>query len=662
MEQTIRNLIDELNRLTKLYNEGHPEVSDEAWDNLYFQLEKMEKEQGIIYPDSPTQTIIYEEVPELQKIKHNHPMLSLAKTKDIKEVQNFVSGHDWFGMFKMDGLTVSLTYEKGRLKKAETRGDGIIGEDIWHNAIQIKSIPRQIPIKDIGYHIYNIADTVVIDGEIICTYDDFEQFKNEYKNPRNFAAGSIRLLNSAETASRNLTFVAWDLVEGIDEDFLFWRLEKLDDWGFQTVPRIGDAETISDAIEILNKMKEDTIYPIDGYVFKFESKKYGDSLGKTDHHFKNAIAYKFYDDEYETKLKYINYDVSRNGILTPVAVFEPIDIDGSIVERASLHNMSIMEEMLGATPYYGQPIWVIKSNMIIPQITKAIKKDYGDIIAAGGVTVGLGGDYGVLCPVCGSPTSIHTSDSGVKILCCDNEECSGKLSQRIDHFCSKKGLDIKGLSRKTIEKLIDWGYVNSIIDIYKLHSCQMRWMDQPGFGKASVFKILDAIDDSMKNVELASFISALGIPLVGKTIAKQITEYYSTWEDFRNAVGDDWTQFDGFGPEISKAINNFDYTEADEIANILIFKDTEIQSQESLNQPPAIKDKIFCITGKLSHFKNRDELKANIESLGGKVTGSISSKTNYLISNEDSSSAKSIKAKELGISIITEEEYLKMRT
>lgn len=663
MDWNIRGLIDELNRLTKLYDAGTPEISDEEWDNLYFRLEEMEKETGIIYPDSPTQKVIFEEVSELKKVEHNHLMLSLAKTKDADEVQKFVSGHDWLGMFKMDGLTVSLTYENGRLTRAETRGNGIIGEDIWHNIRQISNIPRYIPTKeqDKGCHIYDIADKVIIDGEIVCTYDNFEEFKNEYKNPRNFAAGSIRLLNSAEAASRKLSFVAWDLVEGIDEDFFFWRLEKLDDWGFTTVPRVGDAETIEDAITQLDFLKEWTTYPIDGYVFKFESVEYGKSLGRTDHHFKNAIAYKFYDEEYETSLKYIDYDVSRTGILTPVAVFEPIDIDGSIVERASLHNISVMEEVLGETPYCGEPIWVYKANMIIPQIKRAMKRDYGDIISHCGVTTGLGGDYGVLCPICGCGTSIHISDSGIKVLYCDNDQCEGKLAQRIDHYCSKKGLDIKGLSRKTIEKLIDWGWVEQLTDIYNLHSHQREWMDKDGFGKASVFKILDAIDNSKENVDLASFIAALGIPLVGKTVAKEIIKYYDSWGDFRNAVGGDWTEFSGFGPEISKAINSFDYEEADKIAEILTFKQPKIQT--NVASVAAINGKTFCVTGKLHSFKNRDELKSDIEALGGRVVGSMSSKVDYLINNDKTStSAKNKAAQIAGISIISEDDYLQMKS
>lgn len=372
-QMQMKGLIDKLNYYTTLYNKGESPISDKEWDDMYFNLVDLEKETGIVYPNSPTQSIYFENVSKLQKTIHQgQPMLSLDKTKDVKEVQNFVSGHDWLGMFKMDGLSCRLTYVNGKLVRGETRGNGIEGEDITHNVKVIPNIPKCIPIADTGDHKYKIDEVVVVDGEIICTYDDFKPFAEEYKNPRNFASGSIRLLDSKELSSRNLTFVAWDLVSGIEEDYFFWRLEKLDDWGFITVPRVGDAETIEDAIEILDGLKKEYDYPIDGYVFKFESVEYGKSLGRTDHHWKNAISYKFYDDEYETTLKYIDYDVSRNGILTPVAVFEPIEIDGSIVERCSLFNLSILEEKLGK-PYVGQKIWVSKRNMIIPYIERAEK-------------------------------------------------------------------------------------------------------------------------------------------------------------------------------------------------------------------------------------------------------------------------------------------------
>ena len=658
----IKELISKLNEYTKKYDEGSSAISDKEYDNLYFELEKLEKETGIIYPDSPTQKIHFETVSELNKVKHNHSMLSLDKTKDVKELVSFINKPSyqettgWCAMFKMDGLTCSLRYINGNLVSAETRGNGIEGEDITHNAFVVNNIPKTIPTKE----------EIIVDGEIICDYENFKQFEDKYANPRNFAAGSIRQLSSQVVSSRKLSFIAWDLIKGCDDiDFFFWRLEKLDDWGFTTVPRVGDAETVEDAIEILNSMRAEMpygSYPIDGYVFRFQSQKFYNQLGNTEHHFRGAMAYKFYDEEYETTLKSISYDVSRNGVLTPVAVFEPIEINDTIVERASLHNMSIMKEILGDTPYYGQHIWVIKANMIIPQITKAVKMNYSDIVAAGGCTVGLGGDYGILCPICGGLTEIRTSDAGVDVLYCTNDNCEGKLAQRIDHYCGKKGLDIKGLSRKTIEKLIDWGWINgSISELYVLQSHREDWISKPGFGTASVDKILNAIEESRSNANLEKFISGIGIPLVGSTIAKEICKHYDTWDDFRAAIGGDWTVFEGFGYEISKAINEFDYSEADECAEMLVFKQPEVQNEVA--PAAAIKDKVFVITGKLTsgQFKNRDALKADIESYSGKVTGSVSSKTNYLISNEDSSSAKSIKAKELGVQVITEQEYLEMR-
>ena len=650
----IRMLIEQLNEWTEFYDKGCPIVSDKDWDAAYFRLFDLEKETGIIYPDSPTQKVHFETVSQLNKVKHNHLMLSLDKTKSVDKLRSFVKGHDWMAMFKLDGLSCSLRYLDGKLVSAETRGNGEEGEDITHNAFVVNNIPKIISYKD----------ELIVDGEIICDYDTFKEFEDEYANPRNFAAGSIRQLSSKEAASRKLKFIAWDMIKGYDDiDFFFWRLEKLDDLGFDTVPRVGDAETVGDAIEILNNMKAERPYgeyPIDGYVFRFESQKYYESCGRTAHHFSGAIAYKFYDEEYETRLKYITYDVSRNGILTPVAVFNPVEIDGSVVEKASLHNMSVMEETLGRTPYYGEPVWVVKQNMIIPQIIKAEKKDYGDIIAAGGTTVGLGGDYGILCPICGGFTGIKTSDTGVNVLYCENEECPGKLAQRIDHFAGKKGLDIKGISRKTIEKLIEWGFINdNISELFDLQSHREEWINKPGFGSTSVDKILDAIAGARSNADLEGFISGIGIPLIGKTIAKEIVKYYPTWEDFRSAIGGDWTEFNGFGPEMSKAINSFDYTDADKIAAMLTFKQNEPQNE--VTPTAAINGKTFVITGKLS--RARDIIKAEIESLGGKVTGSVSSKTDYLICNDkNSTTGKSADAKKLGIPVITEEEYLQMKS
>ena len=647
----MRVLINKLNYYTELYDKGIPAISDKEWDNLYFELSELEKETGIIYTNSPTHKIHFNSVSELKKVRHEYqPMLSLDKTKDFEFIQSFVNGHDWLGMFKMDGLSCRLTYQNGELIKAETRGNGEIGEDIFHNALVIRTIPKIIPIKE----------EIIVDGEIICPLDIFNEFADTYKNPRNFAAGSIRLLNSEECASRNLSFIAWDLIKGSNEDFFMYRLEQLDHWGFTTVPRVGDAETVEDAINILDRMSEHKLYPIDGYVFRFESQKYYESLGRTAHHFSGAIAYKFYDEEYETTLKYIDYDVSRNGILTPVAVFEPIDIDGTTVSRASLHNLSVMEDIMGDCCYAGQHIWVIKSNQIIPQITKAIKKSYGEVVAAGGVSVD-GFSSEILCPICGQATEIKTSESGIKFLCCSNDTCEGKLAQQIDHFCGKKGLDIKGISRKTIEKLIEWGWINGLVDIFKLEQYKTEWVSKEGFGAASVGKILLSIDAARSESKMENFISAIGIPLVGRTVAKEIVKYYPTWEEFRAAVGGDWTEFEGFGPEISKAINNFDYTEVDQIVEMLEFKQPEVQIKKQ-KAAPAIKDKTFCITGTLSSYKNRDELKAEIELLGGRVVNSVTSKVNYLINNNiNSTSSKNKKAKELNIPIISEEKYIQLK-
>ena len=650
----IRELIDKLNNYTKLYNAGTPAISDKEWDDLYFKLESLEKLSGIIYPDSPTQSIYAKDVDALKKVKHNHLMLSLDKTKDINVFKSFVGDKDYILMHKLDGLTCSLKYNNGKLVSAETRGNGIEGEDVTHNMCYINNVPQEIPF----------TEELVVDGEIICDLKTFEEnFKGIYKNTRNYAAGAIRRLHASENKDCGLSFIAWDCVKGINADKLNEKLCILKDMGFQIVKYFlkDDGYGLDSDIAWLKHYAEKINVPIDGLVIKFNDVKYYNSLGNTDHHFRGGLAYKFYDEEYETRLKNIIYDVSRNGILTPVAVFEPVDIDGSIVEKASLHNMSVMKETLGNTPYYGQRIWVIKANQIIPQITKAQIMDYGDIVANGGYTVGLGGDHGILCPICGCETSIHVSDAGIEVLYCDNESCEGKLAQRIDHYCGKKGMDIKGLSRKTIEKLIEWEWVENIKDIYNLNWYKELWMDKPGFGPASVLKIIYAIEDSKKDVKLANFISALGIPLVGKTIATEICKYYDTWDDFRAAIGGDWTEFDGFGTEISKALNEFDYTEADKIAAILDFSLPEVQTQD--HTAAAIQDKVFCITGKVHSFKNRDELKADIIALGGKVTDSVSAKTDYLINNDlTSTSSKNKKAKELNIPIISEEDYMKLKS
>lgn len=370
----IKGLIQLLNTWTKAYDEGNPLVSDKEWDDKYFQLKELENKYHIYYNNSPTQKINYEVVSSLEKVAHNHEMLSLEKTKSLEEVKDFLGAAPSLAMCKMDGLTCSLKYVNGKLISAETRGNGLVGEDILHNAKVISSIPKEIPY----------TEELVIDGEIICTYSDFEKFSSEYKNPRNFAAGSIRLLNSAECAKRDLKFIAWDIIKGLESiSLLSNQLFELDKMGFEVVPYLGKVEKAHDInsyVEILKELSNKMSYPIDGLVFKFDNVEYGRSLGKTAHHFKNALAYKFYDEFYETRLINIEWSMGRTGQISPIALFETVNIDGTEISRASLSNLSIMKQTLGERPFKGQIVEISKRNQIIPKIERA-KNEYGQWIS-----------------------------------------------------------------------------------------------------------------------------------------------------------------------------------------------------------------------------------------------------------------------------------------
>lgn len=638
----MRYLIDKLNHYTDLYDQGHPEIFDKEWDELYFTLKQEEEETGVIYPDSPTQHIHYKSVSKLNKVTHDHPMLSLDKTKDIQEIKEFLKTQPFVTMFKMDGLTCSLTYEHGELIKAETRGNGIIGEDILHNAKVVKNIPLEIPYEG----------RLVVDGEIICRKDDFIPFQKEYKNPRNFASGSIRLLSSEECKKRNLSFVAWEMIEGYSNIKEFWRrLEQLHNIGFTIVPMVYDKQQIDEALEIIKEQfkEEHAIYPIDGYVFKFNDVDFGKKQGQTDHHLKNAIAYKLYDETYATNLKNIEWTMGRTGVLTPVAIFDPIDIDGSTVERASLHNLSVMENILGI-PFEKQKLQVFKANMIVPQIYSAEKpkeKPSSPIIP-----------LIEKCPICGEDVEI-INNNGVKIIVCTNPSCQGKFINILEHFCGKKGLDIKGLSKATFQKLIDWGWLENLEGVFNLNQYRNEWIKKPGFGITSVDKILKSIEEH-RHTTLDAFISAIGIPLIGRTVAKDLTKYFKTYEDFRDAVMDDTYNFftlDNFGEEMNNSIKNFDYAEADRISKLLIFE-TPVVNNAQINN--SLTGKTIVITGKLVTFKNRAELKGVIESYGGKVSDSISGKTDLLINNDiNSTSSKNKAAKARNIPIVSELDFMK---
>ena len=649
----IHYLVNFLNNCTKAYDEGNPIITDEEWDKKYFELKALEEETNLVLGNSPTQVITYELVNNLQKSIHNHKMLSLEKTKSPKEVLDFVGNKPFLAMCKMDGLTCSLTYRMGELVAAETRGNGLVGEDILHNARVIPSIPNKIPY----------TDELIIDGEIICTTHDFEEFSSQYKNPRNFAAGSIRLLDAEVCAKRSLTFVVWDVISQIYfEDGIEFRvdqkLEMLRPFGFTIVPYetlTGAVMTTSLIEEVIKGVQKEAKlygYPIDGAVFKFADCAYGRSLGETTHHFKNALAFKFYDDTYTTRLLDIEWTMGRTGVLTPVAIFEPVDIDGSTVERASLHNISVMAGIFSPLgPHKYQEIEVFKANMIIPQIASANKE-------------GLYEENKILipreCPVCGGMTQ-HWAENDSVVLVCIDSGCPGKLINRLDHFCGKKGLDMKGISKATLEKLIDWGWVSKCSDIFDLANHNKEWVQKPGFGVKSVEKALGAISTG-SHCELHQFIAAIGIPLIGSTASKDLAKHFKTWDDFVAAAESNYPfyQLPNFGGEMHRNLVKFDYTEAKYIADHFIqFNTPEAKVEESAESAVDLTGKTFVITGKLTHFKNRDALKAKIEALGGKVTGSVSKNTSYLINNDvNSTSSKNQTAKSLGVEILSETDFI----
>ena len=641
----IKELIEYLNYHTKKYDEGNPEITDKEWDEKYFYLKELENKYHIYYPNSPTQKINYEVVSSLEKVAHNHEMLSLEKTKSLKEVKDFLGAAPSLAMCKMDGLTCSLKYVNGKLISAETRGNGLVGENIFHNAKIIPSIPKEIPYME----------ELIIDGEIICAYSDFKKFSSEYKNPRNFAAGSIRLLDSAECAKRDLKFIAWDVITGLNDNFLYKNLSDklmaLNKLGFEVVPyEIITPFFPEKVVDLLIIKAKEYAYPIDGLVFKFDNIEYGKSMGKTSHHFKNAIAYKFYDEIEPTKLIDIEYTMGRTGVLTPVAIFEPIELEGTTVERASLHNLSIMEELSGGFERKGDILYIYKANQIIPQVSKwEHTGEYNE-----NKHLSLPAE----CPICGGKTEIEIT-IGTKVLKCTNPNCEGKLINKLDHFCGKKGLDIKGLSVATLEKLIEWEWVNCIEDIFKLEKYRVDWIKKSGFGVKSVDNILNAIEDA-RNCELNAFISSLGIPLIGETASKELIKIFPTWEQFISAVENKYNfcSIPNFGIEMNNAIINFDYTEAKNIRNNYLRIFTVIIPVEEMEKSD-LTGLNFVITGKVEHFKNRDNLKRYIEERGGKVVGSISSKTSYLINNDiESTSSKNLTAKKLGIPILSEENFL----
>lgn len=643
--------VNELNNASEAYyNTGQPIMSDAEFDNKLEELRQWEEKTGIVLSNSPTHNVGATVLDNIKEVTHKTPMLSLEKCHSIEEIIKFANNHNLVASVKLDGLTVRLTYKDGNLVLAESRGNGTVGSDVTEHVKQFTNVPLHI----------NKEGAYIIDGEALIKLDNFAEINTngEYKNSRNLAAGTLSSLDTSIVKDRKLSWYAWEVVEGDSDNSFYKRLLNAQNLGFDVVPcyniTINEFNQLQIHIDNFINIAEKENLPQDGVVFKFDDVEYGKSLGNTSHHFRNGIAYKIFNDSVETKLVDIEWTMGKTGSLCPTAVFNPIEIEQTIVERASLHNISVMKQIL-SNPWIGQHIGVFKANLIIPQIRWAEEddkytKNYIDIPRT--------------CPICGQPTRI-IKDNDSEVLYCTNEDCYGRLLGRLTHAVSKSALNIDGLSESTIEKFINLGWLNSIKDIYNLsdHEDEMKILN--GFGKKSVEKLLDSIEKS-RNTNLQRFLYSLSIPLLGNSTSKDIAEFCgNTFNSFVGALTeggkDAFTSINGIGEALGKSIINYWNKHNEEIMDLAqeftFSKDEKIEKVEN----DKINGKVFVVTGSVHHYANRNELKADIEKSGGKVTGSVTSKTSYLINNDiDSNSSKNKKAKELNIPIITEEQFLSM--
>ena len=653
----LKELTEQLNRYRdSYYNNSESLISDKQYDDLFDELQSLEEETGIVMSNSPTNTVGYEVKSKLEKVKHSHPMLSLNKTKSIDELKKFANNRDCLLMCKMDGLTVLLTYENGELIQAETRGNGEEGEIITHNAKVFDNIPVHI----------DYAGRLEVEGEAIITYDDFEKINSKllenekYKNPRNLVSGSVRQLDSNIAAQRHIKFIAWKVPYVIKEKYaiktMVDRFSLIEELGFETVPQVIIKSWEEHYDEYINRLKEiaqEKGFPIDGLVITYNDISYGESLGMTGHHPKHSLAFKFYDDVYPTELLDVEFTMGKTGVLTPTAVFKPVEIDGTVVERASLHNISIMKE-LGIT-HKGQTVNVYKANQVIPQIDSVEEDDIE--ITDNNMIIPV-----ETCPICGADTKI-IQENDSKVLICTNDNCKGKLLGKLSHFCSKNAINIEGMSEATLQFLIDKGWIKSFKDIYKLDYHRQNWKEYDGFGDKSVDKLLDAIENS-RNATLDRFIYSLSIPLIGRSTSKDISKYCNNSIDefafIMENTSLEFASIDGVGISATTSLDDWWNKNRDifyELAEEFVFSN----KKENDNISVDLSGKIFVITGSLTHYKNRDELVSIIESMGGKVSGSVSTKTSYLINNDtQSSSSKNQKAQKLNIPIISEEDFINM--
>lgn len=642
--ERIKDLVELLNKANKAYyQEANEIMTNFEYDKLYDELVGLEKETGMVLSNSPTVNVGYQVVSQLPKEQHNSPMLSLDKTKEVGALADFAGDRKCLLSWKMDGLTVVLTYENGELVKAVTRGNGLVGEVITNNAKTFKNIPISIPYKG----------RLTLRGEAIIKYSDFEQINREiedadskYKNPRNLCSGSVRQLNSQVTAERNVNFVAFALINADDVDFgnsIEQQYKWMESQGFQVVEyRVVTRNSMEDAVKYFAEKIQTYDYPSDGLVLMFDDIEYGLSLGTTAKFPRNGIAFKWEDEQAETTLKYIEWSPSRTGLINPVAVFEPVELEGTTVSRASVHNISIMEELeLGS----GDRIKVYKANMIIPQISENLTKSGID-------------DLPKECPVCGHATEVK-AENGIKTLYCPNSQCPAKHVKLFTLFVSRNGMNIDGLSEETLEKFIDAGYIKEFADIFHLDRYYEEIVATPGFGQKSYDNLMDSVEKA-RNVELSALIYSLGIPNIGSANAKLICKAFNNnIEKIRNASVEELIEIDGIGEIMAEKFCQY-FADEDNIKKLdNLLKEVNIAEPEENTTPQNMDGLTFVITGSVEHFANRNELKSYIEKHGGKVTGSVSAKTNYLINNDAiSASSKNKKAKQLGVEIVTEEVFL----
>lgn len=647
--ERIKQLIKELNNASYAYYNQVPIIPDYEWDKMYDELINLEKETGIVLSNSPTHNVGYSVADELKEVEHNHPMLSLDKTKSVDELIEFIGDKDCFLSVKADGLTTSLHYINGKLIGSETRGDGVRGTECLQNVLTMENVPKEIPYKD----------ELIIDGETIIGWDTFREINDKlpkdkkYKHPRNLVSGSLQLLDSKEAASRNMRFVAWRVIKGFEHKAPSEDLFKAKNIGFEIIPilkspRINQKEELAILLNQIRELANSHNIPYDGAVMAVDDYKIAESMGRTDKFFRHSMAYKYEDELFETVLTDIEWNTSKTGLINPVAIFEPVDLNGAITTRATLHNITYIKDMMLGI---GDRIRVYRSNMVIPKVHDSIDKS---------------GNFNIpsKCPICGQLTRI-IKENDSEVLMCENPDCKGKLLGRLIHAASRNALDIENLSESTVEKFINLGWLNSIKEIYHLsdHENEMKALE--GFGKKSVEKLLNSIEES-RNTSLERFLYALSIPLLGKTASKMIAEAvdcdFDTFIDEMTIKGAEYFRYlPGVGDTLISSLNAYwknHYSDIIQLANEFKFEKPNLILDEV---PNTLQGKTFVVTGSVNHYKNRDELKADIVAHGGTVAGSVSSKTSYLINNDvNSTSSKNQKAKSLNIPIISEEEFLSM--